>query len=232
MTTLSDLSRSVCAEILSQLQGSACRALSLSGVPLGTHFTPGVRGHGILANALASMQLEKLSLRACGILADDLEKVVCPLLNTCSSSLRVLNLSHNSIGDGGARHLARALRLNSSLEELDLTDCGLHCGVVELARSVSRHLHLRKLSVANNLCSHDDGNHMMEALSGSETLTTLRMEGISHFMSYDVALGKSLTITNIQVSEGLSHVLLNPLQAWLNLSMAKNSTFDRHVAQV
>ena len=85
----------------------------------------GDEGARELAVALShNASLEVLSLKSCGIGRRGAERFAGPL--ETNSTLRVLNLCGNGdIGDDGIEMIARGLRGNSGLEQLDLSSCGV-----------------------------------------------------------------------------------------------------------
>ena len=85
----------------------------------------GDEGARELAVALShNASLEVLSLKSCGIGRRGAERFAGPL--ETNSTLRVLNLCGNGdIGDDGIEMIARGLRDNSGLEQLDLSSCGV-----------------------------------------------------------------------------------------------------------
>ena len=98
---------------------------SLKQLILNENHYIGDEGARELAISLShSSTLEVLSLKSCGIGQIGAGRFAAPLAG--NTSLRVLNLCGNSyIGDDGVEMIARGLRGNSGLQQLNLSSCGV-----------------------------------------------------------------------------------------------------------
>lgn len=84
----------------------------------------------------------------------------------------------NHIGDKGARHLARALRTNTSLEYLSLPGNGIgDSGTRRLAVALRQNATLQVLDISSNGISHVGASHLAEALAQNRGLLRLILEG-------------------------------------------------------
>ena len=91
-----------------------------------------------------------------------------------NSTLTMLNLTFNSIGDQGATGLAEALKVNSTLTTLILNDNGIgHQGATGLAEALKGNLTLTVLCLSDNGIGDQGATGLAEALKVNSTLTEL-----------------------------------------------------------
>ena len=91
--------------------------------------------------------------------------------------ISVLILSHNKIGDDGARAIAHALRGCELLSELDLSGNGIQDAGTEALSEALRSCKLQRLSLASNCIGDDGARAIADALRGCEVLSVLNLSG-------------------------------------------------------
>lgn len=115
----------------------------------------------LLAN---NTHLRSLSLHRNNLTGDAIEKMVYDGL-VKNATLRKLSLSHNPVGDDGARHLVVGLQNNETLQELKLVECEIwQSGTSDLVQSLPKYRGVKRLSLDRNEVGH----------CGFELLTSLQ----------------------------------------------------------
>ncbi|XP_057187774.1 uncharacterized protein si:ch211-196h16.5 [Triplophysa rosa] len=135
-----------CAALASALKSNShLRKLNLTNNNLGDS------GVKLLSDVLENpnCKLEKLVLRGCGV-TEGCVALASALIS--NSHLRDMNLSRNKLGDSGVKLLSAGLENpNCKLEKLKLTSCGVRDeGCVALASALRSNSHLRKLNLSEN----------------------------------------------------------------------------------
>jgi Ran GTPase-activating protein (RanGAP) involved in mRNA processing and transport len=98
--------------------------------------------------------------------------------NNATSTLQVLDLGGNGIGDEGAIYLALALEQNDTLQELLLQDNGIgDAGAKALARALRTNKTLRTLYLHVNSIGAEGMCELIRALKGNKSLKTLEAYG-------------------------------------------------------
>ena len=78
-----------------------------------------------------------------------------------NSSLEELNISWTSIGDEGVAHIANALQTNTTMKVLNVEHCGMSCkGAESLARALSVNSSLKMLYLSGNKVGDDGIAHI------------------------------------------------------------------------
>ena len=99
------------------------------------------------------------------------------VLSTDSCTLHWLRLQHNPLGDAGVGALARALRGNQTLTNLQLRDTGMgERGCAELASAVAHHGALQSLSVEENYLPVAATEPLLRAMRASASLTSVTLD--------------------------------------------------------
>ena len=127
----------------------------------------GDEGAHELALALChNSTLEVLSLKSCGVGQAGAERFATPL-SSQNTSLKVLNLCGNvDIGDNAVEMIARGLKSNSSLQQLDLSSCGVTDeGCDHLADALSSNTSLTHLILHRNTVSNGGAGSLAQALT-------------------------------------------------------------------
>jgi Ran GTPase-activating protein (RanGAP) involved in mRNA processing and transport len=97
------------------------------------------------------------------------------------TSLRILNICNNDIGDEGARHLSGALPHCDALEDLDLTSTGIGDeGAGLLAEILPRCSSLRILSLSHTMMGATGARGLMDCVDRCANPPELNLEGIFH----------------------------------------------------
>ena len=90
-----------------------------------------------------------------------------------NSSLEELDISYTRIGDEGVAHIANALQTNTTLKVMDVLDCGISCkGAESLAKALSVNISLEMLNISDNSIGDNGATHIATALHTS-TLKSL-----------------------------------------------------------
>ena len=110
-----------------------------------------------------------------GSLIDDgRARVICKFL-LGNTTLTRLDLSHNSIGDSGARAIAKLVN-NSALQEVDLRDNKIaENGAKSLGKALRDNKTLRSLNVRLNRFKDAGGKDFFKGISGNKSLRELNV---------------------------------------------------------
>ncbi|EAS05617.2 hypothetical protein TTHERM_00713100 (macronuclear) [Tetrahymena thermophila SB210] len=132
---------------------------------------------------IANSSLKTFSLRDCSFHANLIENVSLGLQQ--NDSLKVLDISHNYIGDEGLTYLAECLsKENKSLEELYMKRCNIQeKGGVELAKIVACHPKLSKIDVSHNLMSEESGTYIATNIRTNWNIVLFDIE--KNYIRYD-----------------------------------------------
>ena len=126
------------------------------------------------------LKLQSLNLDTRWIIQSDI--VLLAEVLQLNSTLAVLHLNHNGIGDQGATVLAEALKVNSTLAVLHLDDNGIgHQGATGLAEALKVNSTLTVLHLDDNGIGDQGATGLAEALQVNSTLTRLHL--------YDIGIG-------------------------------------------
>ncbi|XP_078381732.1 uncharacterized protein LOC144664461 isoform X15 [Oculina patagonica] len=157
--------------------------------------------HIKLARVSGSL-LKRIALRLRRITGAD--AVVLAEALKCNSSLTVLHLSDNNIGDHGAAGLAEALQNNTSLTALHLSgnNIGVH-GAAGLAEALQNNTSLTVLHLSVNIIGDHGATGLAEALQNNTSLTGLDLSDNNFGDHGDTGLAEalqnntSLTVLNL-----------------------------------
>eukprot|EP01094_Clydonella_sp_ATCC50884_P017021 TRINITY_DN2893_c0_g1_i4.p2 TRINITY_DN2893_c0_g1~~TRINITY_DN2893_c0_g1_i4.p2 ORF type:complete len:131 (-),score=26.59 TRINITY_DN2893_c0_g1_i4:74-418(-) len=108
-----------------------------------------------------------------------LEKAL-PRLRANDPSLACLDLEENNIGDGGAAHVADALRVNTSLKKLYLEGNNIGPeGAAQLADALRGNTSLKRLDLIENNIGPEGAAHLADASCGCAAGQHLAEEAVS-----------------------------------------------------
>lgn len=125
--------------------------------------------------ACRSKTLVSLSLSG-NLLDDELVKVLMVGGLNAAHTLRQLDLSHNKIGDRGARQLAVLLAPGYKLQSMDLSDNQIHAnGCMHLGAHMAENTVFTSLNLRLNRCEDNGVSHLFQDLCVNRTLTTLNV---------------------------------------------------------
>ena len=128
-----------------------------------------------------SQTLIKVSLQA-NMIDDELVKVLCTGLHDMCL-LTYLDVSHNKIGDRGARKLAKLLGPEHSLQTLNLADNHIHAnGAMHLGAHLASNITLEHLDVHLNRFEDNGVSHLFQDLSVNQKLKYLNV----HFFNFSI----------------------------------------------
>eukprot|EP00842_Homolaphlyctis_polyrhiza_P004976 jgi/Hompol1/547/HPOL_005001-RA len=130
-----------------------------------------------ISSALKKSQLNRLVIKASAI-DDDRCRLMCHALLS-NTTLSFLDLSHNKIGDAGARGLAKVLATPStSLKELLLSNNKItHTGSISLGKALSLNTSLSSLNLRLNHLGDAGGHTLCTALMKNKTLKEVDLSG-------------------------------------------------------
>ena len=114
-----------------------------------------------------------------------------------NSSLSNLDLSVNFIGDPGAESLSQALKVNSSLTNLDLSCNGFgDLGAKSLSQALTVNSSLTNLDLRGNSIGHTGAESLSQALTVNFSLTNLDLRGNSIGHTGAESLSQALTVNS------------------------------------
>ncbi|AIO02568.1 paraflagellar rod component, putative [Leishmania panamensis] len=94
-----------------------------------------------------------------------------------NSTVRRLNLSHNSFGDMGASYLADYIASNSTMLELNLSSCTIgNRGAHRLCEALATNQTLQLLDLSNSMMDEDGLSALLRVLRENNTLRELKLE--------------------------------------------------------
>ena len=144
--------------------------------------------HSLISNATPNSMvtlLMKSKLRfsrlnigmGCGI-SSEITTLIASALAT-NNWLKSLKVSYNTnIGDTGAGALGQMLRSNTTLEELEIEECGITSdGAVKLAEALSKNTTLKILDMRMNEIGEEGAKAISKMLEKNMTLETLYLHG-------------------------------------------------------
>jgi Leucine-rich repeat (LRR) protein len=151
-----------------------------------TFGTPGLQGEGtgkLAAWLGANASLTILDLTANSI-KDGGVAALSEAIKNGATMLKTLMLSTNQIGEDGASALGTALENNNSLTSLTLTDNQIgNNGTVALAEALKKNTTLSSLMLDSNQIKAQGASALAEMLRSNATLTRLSLE--SHTLLHD-----------------------------------------------
>ena len=108
--------------------------------------------------------------------------------------LNVLNLSHNPIGCAGAQQLAKALRRNKIVIDLDVSGCSIgRNGCRALTSALAENDTLKSLKLSwNNFGDSMSANCLAGMIAGNQTLTRLRLVMVGLGDAHGTAIAKAM----------------------------------------
>ena len=114
-----------------------------------------------------------------------------------NSSLTNLDLSDNTVGDSGAVSLSQALAVNSSLTNLDLTRNSIRdFGAASLSQALSVNSSLTNLDLSGNDIGYAGAASLSQALAVNSSLTHLNLRGNCIGFSGAASLSQSLAVNS------------------------------------
>lgn len=143
----------------------------------------GDKGAYYVASALHMLpNIYKVEMLDCG-----LGPAACEAFSTAlnrrsaGSSLTILRLDHNKLGDQGAAFLSKGLGESNDLNTLSLSYCGIKTeGVKALSKALLGSGKLRTLVLEGNVLGADGVSFLADALVEQKTLTSLNLAS-THF---------------------------------------------------
>jgi len=152
-------------------------------------------------------------------------------LLTCNKSLTKLiarsNFGRNSWEIGGKFiKLGQCLKVNETLLELDISNCGFEEGdAISLFEGLSQNKKLSSFNISNNMLYDDDDPYLRKMLECNTTLTELDISstGIEYANEVFSALGKNGSIKVLNIS---NNNLRDDGAECLFLSLRGNSTLE------
>ncbi|KAL4512587.1 hypothetical protein ABPG72_020424 [Tetrahymena utriculariae] len=180
---------------------------------------------------IANSSLKTFSLRDCLFHANLIENVSLGLQQ--NESLKVLDISHNYIGDEGVTYLAECLsKENKSLEELYMKRCNIQeKGGVELAKIVAFHPKLSKIDVSHNLMSEESGTYIATNIRTNWNIVLFDIK--KNYIRYDQHVEiKKLVKRNQEFSKMKEPVCLLSTLSNLRSSEIKKEELDQRKNQL
>lgn len=162
--------------------------------------------------------ISSLSLHG-SLIGDSKARVICKFL-LGNSTITRLDLSHNAIGDTGARAVAKLMN-NSVLQEVDLRDNKIGgIGAKQLGRALRQNTTLRSLNVRLNRFKDEGGRDFFRGLAGNKvlrelnvscnSLETLSAEALCHYVDRNPSLAL-FDISCNELGEHAGRLLLEAL---------------------
>ncbi|KAF9910161.1 hypothetical protein BX616_010927 [Lobosporangium transversale] len=143
----------------------------------------------------SASHLHKLSfeMEPQGVEANDFRVLVNSLKT--NTTLLVLDLEGNSIGDKGALALSEALKTNTALTSLSLRENSIgHKGALALSKALKINTTLTTLNLNWNLIEEKGAVVLLEALKSNTTLVTLGLRGNSIGREGALTLAEALKV--------------------------------------
>jgi hypothetical protein len=95
-----------------------------------------------------------------------------------NSTLQVIDLEENEIGDKGATAFAKALKTNTSLQEINLNDNRIGDeGAIAISEALKTNSTLRKINLGHNEIGVESAIAIAEALKTNSTLREIDLAG-------------------------------------------------------
>ena len=152
-----------------------------------------------------------------------------------NSSLEVLDIGGNSIGDEGVAHIANALQTNTTMKALIVFECGISDkGAESLARALSVNSSLEELNISFNHIGDEGVAHIANALQTNTTMKVLDVLtcGIScegaESLARALSVNNSLEVLNISgniIGDEVAHIA-NALQTNTTMTVLNVSNCD------
>jgi hypothetical protein len=117
--------------------------------------------------------ISSLSLHG-SLIGDNKARMICKYL-LGNTTITRLDLSHNAIGDSGARAVAKLIN-NSVLQEVDLRDNKIAAiGAKQLGKALKQNTTLRSLNVRLNRFKDEGGRDFFRGISGNKVIRELNV---------------------------------------------------------
>lgn len=148
---------------------------SLEVLALGENANIGDEGLQVILSSLqkGGHSLRALNLESCGL--RDFRLAVPDLMKTVGSSLRILDLSGNTVGDAGAEKLAERMKSNQcKLEYLGLKNASVgDYGLLKLADGLATDRSLHTLDLQYNPITDVGAGHILKSIYNTESIQSV-----------------------------------------------------------
>ena len=123
-----------------------------------------------------------------------------------NSSIEKLNISWTRIGDEGVALIANALQENTTMKELHVSDCGMSdMGAKSLGRALSGNSSLKKLNISCNRIGDEGVAHIADALHTNATMQVLDVSGCGMSDMGAKSLDRALSVNSSLEQLNISH---------------------------
>eukprot|EP00048_Salpingoeca_helianthica_P009414 m.135158 g.135158 ORF g.135158 m.135158 type:complete len:268 (-) comp14864_c2_seq4:160-963(-) len=211
--TLDDMPR-----VLSALEGNTHVTSLLLGW---NNFGP--TGLPLIFDAIRELSVTTLNLQSCSLMGGG----ACLLAKELATNTKITNMDlyDNAIGAIGMRALAAALKINTTLEELNLQSNRIEEGVVELADALAVNSSLKTLGLMGvdideagltQIALALESNTTLKKIRMSHTVTGLGANAILHMLACNCTLiDFSLDWSHVDatVSAEIKRMLADPVRA-------------------
>ena len=149
---------------------------SLEVLSLGENTNVGDDGLQVVLSSLRhdARSLRALNLESCGL--NNFASAVPDLMQSVGSSLRILELSNNRIGDSGLEQLAKCVMVPAcKLEHLGLKNTSVgDYGLLKLAAALMTNTSLQTLNLQNNAAITDAGaSHLLTSIYNTDSISSI-----------------------------------------------------------
>ena len=179
----------------------------------------GDAGIAHIANALlTNATLKTLRVRHLkGLISHSCAESLARALADNCSSLKILDIADNNIGDKGIAHIANALLTNTLLKQLSVQNCDISgLGAESLARALAVNCSLEELDISHNNIGDNGIAHIATILQSNTTLeslfinrcgmSSLGTESIARALAVNRSL-KELVINSENIGDdGVAHI--------------------------
>eukprot|EP00667_Euglena_gracilis_P008722 EG_transcript_8848 len=159
--------------------------------------------------------LQSLELADATLAEEDMGKIIGWLPAT--SSFETLDLSGNAVGVDDVQNLSQWLADNSTLRTLRLARIGLSLGTVFLAEALKANSQLKELDISENPLDESDLADLIDALKENTGLRSLNLAGLSiedsHVEALVECLAANRTLTHVDLGFA-SNTHLEDLLHW------------------
>jgi len=136
-----------------------------------------------------------------------------------NNSIRVINLSHNYIGNEGAKYIGEALKINSSLRSLDLSQNSVDAtswrGLQYILKALKINSTVHTLNLSHNTLTEKDSEAISKLLMTNTSITSINLSNNSiqrsTYISQMLKVNTSLRLLDLSFNgvdeKHLSHLL-------------------------
>ncbi len=117
--------------------------------------------------------LVELSLSGCGVTGKEAKSLAKALME--NNTVKSLDLSYSMLGNDGIFHISSSLKVNSTLQNLNLTNCSLFAMDIKvLVDSLLSNTSLLRLVLSHNLISDSGAAHIADLLKQNARIAHVR----------------------------------------------------------